>query len=71
MPDKHSNNKPEVSQELIRQYLAGELDDKAMHALERQALDDPFLAEALEGYAGHEPDQSAQLGELQQGWSKG
>jgi lysophospholipase L1-like esterase len=66
MPDKHSNNKPEVSQELIRQYLAGELDDKAMHALERQALDDPFLAEALEGYAGHEQDQSAQLAELQQ-----
>ena len=66
MPDKHSNNKPEVSEELIRQYLAGELDDKAMHALERQALDDPFLAEALEGYAGHEPDQSAQLAELQQ-----
>ncbi|HEY1163708.1 MAG TPA: GDSL-type esterase/lipase family protein, partial [Chitinophaga sp.] len=66
MPDKHSNNKPEVSEELIRQYLAGELDDKAMHALERQALDDPFLAEALEGYAGHEPDQSAQLADLQQ-----
>lgn len=66
MPDKHSNNKPEISEELIRQYLAGELDDKAMHALERQALDDPFLAEALEGYAAHEPDQSAQLAELQQ-----
>ncbi|HEY0610748.1 MAG TPA: SGNH/GDSL hydrolase family protein, partial [Chitinophaga sp.] len=66
MPDKHSNNKPSVSEELIRQYLAGELDDKAMHALERQALDDPFLAEALEGYAAHEPDQSAQLAELQQ-----
>jgi len=66
MPDKHSNNKPQVSEELIRQYLAGELDDKAMHALERQALDDPFLAEALEGYAAHEPDQSAQLAELQQ-----
>lgn len=66
MPDKHSNNKPLVSEELIRQYLAGELDDKAMHALERQALDDPFLAEALEGYAAHEPDQSAHLAELHQ-----
>lgn len=66
MPDKHSNNKPEVSEELIRKYLAGELDDRAMHALERQALDDPFLAEALEGYAAHEPDQSAQLADLQQ-----
>src|SRR5688572_26724650 len=66
MPDKHSNNKPKVSEELIRKYLAGELDDRAMHALERQALDDPFLAEALEGYAAHEPDQSAQLADLQQ-----
>lgn len=66
MPDKHSNNKPEVSEELIRKYLAGELDDRAMHALERQALDDPFLAEALEGYAANEPDQSAQLADLQQ-----
>lgn len=67
MPDKHSdNNKPEISEELIRKYLAGELDDRAMHALERQALDDPFLAEALEGYAIHEPDQSAHLADLQQ-----
>jgi len=66
MPDKHSNNKPSVSEELIRQYLAGELDDKAMHALERQALDDPFLADALEGFSGHAPDQSAHLQDLQQ-----
>ncbi|GAA0532682.1 SGNH/GDSL hydrolase family protein [Chitinophaga japonensis] len=66
MPDKHANNKPSVSGELIRQYLAGELDDKAMHALERQALDDPFLAEALEGFSGHAPDQSAHLADLQQ-----
>ena len=65
MPDKHSNNKPEVSEELIRKYLAGELDDRAMHALERQALDDPFLADALEGYAAHEPDQSAHLADLE------
>ncbi len=45
--------------ELIRQYLEGKLDDKTMHALEKQALDDPFLAEALEGYALHPPDQGA------------
>lgn len=64
MPDNHAHNKP-VSEELIRQYLAGELDDKAMHALERQALDDPFLADALEGYAAHGPDQSAHLADLQ------
>ncbi|KAA2245195.1 SGNH/GDSL hydrolase family protein [Chitinophaga agrisoli] len=61
MPNKHSHIDPE----LIRKYLAGELDDKAMHALERQALDDPFLAEALEGYAAFDPDQSAHLADLQ------
>ncbi len=66
MPDKHSNNnKPQISEELIRKYLAGELDDKAMHALERQALDDPFLADALEGYAAYAPDQSAHLADLE------
>jgi lysophospholipase L1-like esterase/cytoskeletal protein RodZ len=66
MPDKHSNNnKPRISEELIRKYLAGELDDKAMHALERQALDDPFLADALEGYAAYAPDQSANLADLE------
>ena len=53
-----------VNQELIRRYLAGELDDKAMHALERQALDDPFLAEALEGFEAAPPDQQPNLDEL-------
>lgn len=65
MPDKSSHKRPEVSAELIRQYLAGELDDKAMHALERQALDDPFLAEALEGFDQHPPDQQVHLDDLQ------
>ncbi|SKA18401.1 TonB protein C-terminal [Chitinophaga eiseniae] len=64
MPDKHAHNKPAVSAELIRQYLAGELDDKAMHALERQALDDPFLAAALEGYALHAPAQQVHQEDL-------
>ncbi|WP_160714579.1 energy transducer TonB [Chitinophaga solisilvae] len=64
MPDKESHNKPVVSAELIRQYLAGELDDKAMHDLERQALDDPFLADALDGYAMHTPDQHHHLDDL-------
>lgn len=34
----------------IEQYLAGNLSPQQMHALEKAALDDPFLAEALEGY---------------------
>lgn len=36
---------------LLQQYLNGELDKKGMHELEKQALDDPFLADALDGYA--------------------
>lgn len=33
----------------IEKYLKGELTPAEMHALEKKALDDPFLAEALEG----------------------
>lgn len=33
----------------IERYLRGELSPAEMHALEREALNDPFLAEALEG----------------------
>ena len=52
--------------DLIRQYLEGKLDGKIMHALEKQALDDPFLADALEGYAKYPTDQRPALSELQQ-----
>ncbi|MEV4882850.1 TonB family protein [Chitinophaga ginsengisegetis] len=65
MTDKRPHIKPEELAGLIRQYLAGELDDKAMHALERQALDDPFLADALEGYALHTPEQTAHQEDLE------
>ena len=33
----------------IEKYLRGELSPTEMHALEKEALSDPFLAEALEG----------------------
>jgi len=36
----------------IEQYLAGNLSAQQMHAMEKAALDDPFLAEAMEGYEG-------------------
>lgn len=36
----------------IEQYLAGKLSQLEMHAMEKAALDDPFLAEAMEGYEG-------------------
>lgn len=51
--------------ELIRQYLEGKLDGKTMHALEKQALDDPFLADALEGYVQYPADQQFALSDLQ------
>jgi len=35
----------------IQQYFAGKLTPAAMHAMEKAALDDPFLEEAMEGYA--------------------
>lgn len=35
---------------MIEQYLEGKLDPKMMHELEKQALKDPFLWDALEGY---------------------
>ena len=34
----------------IEQYFAGTLTPEARHALEKAALDDPFLADAMEGY---------------------
>ncbi|WCT12018.1 energy transducer TonB family protein [Mucilaginibacter jinjuensis] len=57
-----STKKTDISQ--IRKYLNGELDARAMHKLEREAQDDPFLMDALEGYAGKK-DQQANLNELQ------
>lgn len=64
MQQQNNHIKSVVDPELIRRYLAGELDNKAMHALERQALDDPFLAEALEGFEQHAPDQRVNLADL-------
>ena len=40
----------------IEKYLRGELSGEEMHALEREALNDPFLAEALEGIEQAGPD---------------
>ncbi|ATL46800.1 hypothetical protein COR50_06195 [Chitinophaga caeni] len=60
----NSNQHIEPTPQNIQKYLDGKLDDKAMHDLERQALDDPFLAEALEGYAERDFDQSKNLDDL-------
>ena len=49
----------------IEKYQKGLLSAKEMHELERAALDDPFLADALEGYGSVAVDASADLLELE------
>lgn len=63
-----SANKPNISQ--IRKYLNGELDARAMHKLEREALDDPFLMDALEGYGRTGKEQQPNLEDLQRRLNK-
>ena len=50
----------------IQKYLKGELSAREMHQLERAALEDPFLAEAIEGLSQRPAATLANdLGELQ------
>jgi len=58
-----SAKKTDISQ--IRKYLNGELDARAMHKLEREAQDDPFLMDAIAGYEFAETDQQPDLTELE------
>ncbi|MBK5271980.1 MAG: hypothetical protein JJE22_13285, partial [Bacteroidia bacterium] len=48
----------------IEKYHKGQLSAKERHDLEKAALDDPFLADALEGYAVTGVDISADVTEL-------
>jgi hypothetical protein len=48
----------------ISKYLNGALDAKAMHQLEKRALDDPFLMDAIEGYEANGKNQQMQLDEI-------
>ena len=48
----------------IRKYLNGELSTRDMHKLERRALDDPFLMDALEGFEQLDGDQQTNLTDL-------
>lgn len=50
----------------IIKYHKGELDAKTMHQLEKAALDDPFLSEALEGLEGNAPERQVQLNEIKE-----
>ena len=46
-----NNNIKEFTATDIEKYWSGQLSKAEMHDLERAAMDDPFLADALEGYA--------------------
>ena len=48
---KEENKYSHYSAKDITRYLKGELSPEDMHSMEKEALDDPFLAEAMEGYA--------------------
>lgn len=50
----------------IQQYLAGQLSRKEMYELEREALEDPFLGDAIEGYRLQKEVNHGQLSLLQQ-----
>ena len=43
-------NKSNADIELIRKYFNGELSPEAQHELEKRALDDPFLQDAMDGF---------------------
>ncbi|ANI90319.1 hypothetical protein A9P82_14065 [Arachidicoccus ginsenosidimutans] len=58
-------NNEEINIDLIKDYFAGKLDAKAMHALEKRALEDPFLAEAMEGFFTYSNNVPYDLNELQ------
>ena len=58
-----SAKKTDISQ--ISKYLKGELDNAAMHRLEHDAHNDPFLMEAIEGYELAKNDQQENLADLQ------
>ncbi|SDM67353.1 energy transducer TonB [Siphonobacter aquaeclarae] len=53
-----------VTPELLRRYAAGTLSDAEQHRVERAALDDPFVADALDGFLAME-GKSVPLEELQ------
>ncbi len=54
-----------IDTQLLQRYLEGSLDPAQMHRLEREALDDPFLADALDGYGHTQKPIGHQLSILQ------
>ncbi|MEI9808705.1 MAG: hypothetical protein WDO16_13070 [Bacteroidota bacterium] len=65
-----NNNIKTFSAADIEKYHKGQLSPKEMHSLEKAALDDPFLADALEGYATPGINVAADIAELKKRLSK-
>lgn len=64
MPGKN-NHIRQFSEEEIQRYLEGKMSSSEKYAIEKAALEDPFLAEALEGYKNIGTQNLAEeLGEL-------
>jgi CarboxypepD_reg-like domain/Gram-negative bacterial TonB protein C-terminal len=69
---EHNNADINYSAEDIQRYLGGKMTPLEMNALEKAALDDPFLAEALEGYSQlPETDWKAPLQSLKDSFAAG
>lgn len=52
-----NNDIKNYSAEDISRYWQGKLSSEEMHAMERAAMDDPFLADAMEGYSTANPQK--------------
>jgi len=63
-----NNNQPAFNYTAadIEKYWKGELSPAAQHAIEKAALEDPFLADALEGFAQRAKESNAIGQDLQQ-----
>lgn len=68
---KEENNHIIYTAEDIKRYITGAMPPEEMHAIEMAALDDPLLAEAMEGYELMEQkDWSPELAALKQNFTK-
>jgi len=65
---EHNEHITHYSAADIRRYLQGKMSPHDMHAMEKAALDDPFLADAIEGMqqALQEHDETLVTGQLQE-----
>ncbi len=54
------NNSNKLSIQKLLNYLRDKLSNKERHAFEKEAVKDPFIADAMDGFAQLEPDELAE-----------